>query len=271
MSPWLRNEHCIVLYPDHVVLISIRREFSRAGLARKTTATEIKSGFLPGEPPWAGSLQAMESAVPGLSGKNSRATVILSNQYLRYLLLPKSDALSSEAEELAFARHEFREVYGDETDLWELRLAHDYPGKFMIASAVEQGLLAAIRKAFQAPGISLESIQPHLMAAMNGSRRDFFGKNGWLALVENGNLCLSYLENGRCSWLRSQRIGSDWRDELPQLLEREAIFAGMEEASRQIVLWAPEHEDDGAKASGPWQIKFSNRAGRLSARKRPPK
>ena len=99
------------------------------------------------------------------------ATLILSNHFLRYVLVPWSDALSDAGGEIAFARHCFAQVYGKEAAAVgtapesRRRLAcRSWPAPWT------RRLLDAVRRCFQGAGVALKSVQPHLMAAYNGCR-----------------------------------------------------------------------------------------------------
>jgi len=101
-----------VLTPDHVLLVRIGRSIGWNGLRRRVLEKETipcASGDAQGnETPWAGALQVLETALAKQTGRKAFATVILSNHFMRYALLPWSDVPADEAEELAYARHAFR-------------------------------------------------------------------------------------------------------------------------------------------------------------------
>ena len=56
--------------------------------------------------------RTLETALPGYADGKTVATVILSNHFMRYTLVPWRDELSDAEEELAYARHCFTKVYG---------------------------------------------------------------------------------------------------------------------------------------------------------------
>ena len=104
---------------------------------------------------------------------------------------------------------------------------------------MDADLLDALRGVFERAGIALQSIQPHLMAAYNNFRDHLRKRSAWFALLEPGHLCLALLQQGRWPRVRSLRIGSEWRDELPRILEREAYLADNPAVPHEVYVWDP--------------------------------
>lgn len=257
MSLSLRDECRIVLRPDCVVLARLRHELTYRGVMSHTQAERV----VPCEPPadekmpWEGALKALEVVLPGFAGHRSYATVILSNHFMRYTLVPWSDALNDEAEEIAYARHSFGERYGSDAREWDLRIDPGRAGMPQLACAVDARLPESLRKLFGRQEVSLRSIQPHLMVAYNASHALLRGQSAWLALVERGNLCLALLQKGQWSWIRSMRIGPHWHNELPLLLNRETLVADIETCSDDVFLWIPDCQHASVVSEGRWRIR----------------
>ena len=253
MSALLHSGLQVLLCPDRVALQQVEHRLTRRGvqqvLKECTSVPAIVAGSeaeKTAEQPWGGALRALDIVLPTYpTGRRKlSATVILSNQFVRYAVVPWSDLLSDDAERLAFAQQCFREIYGDAADLWEPRLSPDRDGASQLASAVDQRLLEDLRTAFGRLGVSLVSIQPHLMTVFNGFPALLKKRSAWLALVEPGNLCLAVLHRGEWARSRSFRIGPDWQAELLMILEREAYLVNADEQARDVFLWAPQSEAD---------------------------
>ena len=220
MSPWLRKELRVILGPEQVMLLPL------GGVRRRLQEPLV--GSVEGAPaaqPWRAALLALETALPAAAAKGkTTATVVLSNQFLRYALVPWQAGLADAQEDLSYARHCFAKVYGKAALQWEVRLSHQAPGRPRLASGVDAELLEGLRSIFAATGSALQSIQPHLMTAFNDARGLLRGRNAWLALLEPGHLCLALLRDGLWASVRSMRMDSAWRRELPTILEREAFL-----------------------------------------------
>jgi hypothetical protein len=237
VSPWPHNELRVILCPDGVTLQPVRRALTVRGIRRTIDASQ----FVPVEgaaaiQPWRPALLALEAALPGVAKRRTAATVILSNQFLRYLLVPWQAALANAQEDLSYTRHCFTKVYGKAALQWEVRLSHQAPEKPRLAGGVDAELIEGLRSVFARQGIELRSIQPHLMAAFNGARRRLRHRSAWLALVEPSHLCLALLREGHWSRVRSQRIDSTSRQELPRIIEREAFLADDSAVPRDVYI-----------------------------------
>ena len=246
MSLLSLSELCIVIYPEQLVLLNVTGNRTLRGLKRHVHARTRIPCEAAGDDdmPWSGAIRTLATSLPRLARRNMKVTVILSNQFMHYVLVPWCDKLSGKNEEMVYARHCFGEVYGDAADAWELRLSPDRAGVPALASAVDKKLLDELRGLLVHAGVDIKSIQPHLMAAHNIFHASLHGRSAWLALLEPGNLCLVMLHKGQWTWIRKMRIGEAWHEELPMILEREECLAGTEAAVNEVLLWTP-HLHDG--------------------------
>lgn len=235
MSLWSHRELRVVICPDQVALLQVQRTQTLRGVRRTVhDAYSVPCDREAGAQPWRAALQALEAALPGYTGGKSAATVILSNHFMRYALVPWHAELADAGEELSFSRHCFARMYGEVAGQWDVRLSQEEPEAPRLASAVDTELLDALRGVFDGAGIALKSIQPHLMAAFNGFKGQLRLRSAWFALLEPGHLCLALLHHGHWVWVRNLRIGSTWREDLPLILEREACLADSPEVPHEV-------------------------------------
>lgn len=255
MSPLRTRTLLVELAPDQVNLA-----FSERRLTLRGPRTAVSREWLPAASagpdaaPWRGAVQALEQALAILAVRPARARVVLSSRLVRYALVPWSDALGGADEEAAFARHCFERVYGDAAAEWELRVSDEPDGAPRLACAVDAALPGALRDAFAAAGVWLESIQPALMAVCNTHRRRLRGRHAWLVLIEPGSLCLALRGRGRWVRVRNVRIGPGWRAELAQVLAREAYLVEPDAAARDVFLWACGLSDVALPEDARWQF-----------------
>lgn len=256
MSLSLRDELRVVLLPDQVLLVRLGRKLTFHGMAyrvleKKSLPCAADTGS---DDLWSAAIDALEKELPGLAQNTACATVILSNHFMRYAMIPWSEALSNEAEELAYAKHCFNQIYGSAAETWELRLSQDSAGAPQLASAVDIRLMEALRAMFAKANVTLKSVQPYLMTAYNNCRNSLQKQDAWFVLYEAGNLCITLLQQGRCRNVRMLKTGSDWRDTLPMILEREALLADLEAETDKVFLWSPEQKVTALQESGRWKI-----------------
>lgn len=168
-----------------------------------------------------------------------RVTVVLSNHYVRYALLPPSKALRSEADWLAYAQHLFEATYGAAARAWEIQVS----GR--VAAAVDAALLEELRTI-----PTLGSVQPYFMAAFNARRKHLRTSSAWFVVQEPGRLALALLCDGQWKLIRTRRIEADWAKALEDLLEREAAAAQAPECPLAIVCT----EDEPPSRAGRYEL-----------------
>ena len=160
----------------------------------------VRDEVLPCDPalgpqPWQGAVAALK-LLP--IERKCEVTVELSNHFVRYALVPWSDALSSAAEEEAYARHQFARIHGERARSWAVRASEARRGAARLASAVDQALIDAIRSCFPPRGKSrLVSVQPALMSVFNRSRGAVPRSGAWLALAEPERACVALHMRGQ--------------------------------------------------------------------------
>jgi hypothetical protein len=191
-------------------------------------------------PLWQAPATALAPLLAEPEWRHARAELVLSNHFVRYAIVPWRDDLGSEAERRAFMRHCFARIYGAPAETWELRVSEMRYGVAAVASAVEPGLLAALRSASGPAALRLVSIDPLLAAAFNRARRQIVAGRYWFAVAEPGRLCSAYIEEGVWRRLRCQPLDADWQHALPRLLTRERLLAGDAAAEASLYLCAPQ-------------------------------
>ncbi|MDE3011253.1 MAG: hypothetical protein KGI67_10235 [Pseudomonadota bacterium] len=177
---------------------------------------------------WEAPLATLRTALPRFARRGEALTVVLSNHYSHYILLPALPSLSSSEEDDAYARHTFREVYGEAASAWTVRVSGDSPKVARVASAIEDSLLDALQRAARDAGVRLESVQPFLMTAYNAFHSELARRTAWFALYEPGRVCISLCSRGGLHSVRGCPAGDAWRTELPLLLDREARLQELE-------------------------------------------
>jgi hypothetical protein len=189
--------------------------------------------------PWQGAIRVLQN----LDLPYAKATVILSNHFVRYALVPWSEALVGEAEEAAYVRHHFMRIHGERAKAWSFRATPAPSGAPRLCSAIDTNLLSALKESFSKKK-KLVSVQPYLMAAFNRWRGAVPATGAWLALVEPERACVGLHAKGR--WQSVQNARGEWL----ALLERERHrIAG--EVPRLVLL----HSEHAVAGEAPgWQL-----------------
>ncbi len=244
MSRLLPDQVRIILHPTQVILLRIARGRARRIIDKCIVPCRPRNN---GNPPWHYALLALEEALPAFCTRKCEVTVVLSNHFVRYSLVRNSEQVSTIDEEQALVRHHFARIYGAAASQWNLSISRtEHPGKPRIACAVDQELIAALRALFPSKKSVLRSIQPYLMAAFN-QYRDQFQSSSWLALVEDGILCLARLEDSNWQSIKCIKIDNNWRRDLAIQLDREEFLSGdaVTLAGKRIpvIVFAPEYPE----------------------------
>lgn len=227
MSPLWRDELRVGLCPDRLVL-------ARSVIATDEPVRRLRS--LAGE------------------NKDANLTVILSNHFVRYALLPWSAELRGESEWLAYAQHSFTRTYGAAAAGWRIRLCPTGRRKPWIACAADAALLDSLDELRAGRGAArLVSVQPYLMSAFNARRGTLGVGDAWFVLQERGRLTLGLILQGIWAQIRTRNVQAGWREALPDLIEREHA-ASKAPACEQIVLCSEEGLGEGPAKLGRFPI-----------------
>jgi hypothetical protein len=191
-----------------------------------------------GGEPWQAAVATLPALATDLKDLRCDVTVVLSNHFVRYALVAASETLKGGDEEAAYARYCFAKVHGDRAKAWEVRLSGPDGRSPRVASAIDSGLLAAIRACFPAGGEArLASVQPYLMAAFNRSEARKGKHSGWLLLVEPQRACLACVDGGQWTTVRSVKGDYGAPERWAELLDRERYVAGA--AQNDVTVHAP--------------------------------
>ena len=222
MSPSWNETLRVSLSPDRVGLVRLDRQ-KHLLEARVVECRLPEAGKLTWEP----ALEAFREGLAALNKKASNISVVLSNHFVRYTLVPWVEQIKGEEEKLAHTRNCFEQVYGSAASTWDIRLSNGSEGETQVACAVDTGLLSALDKATASAGLKLRSVQPYLMTAFNHWRQKLDGPLVWFLLAEQGRMCLSTLTDGKWSELQNLYAGPGWTKELPTILSRQRRLGGL--------------------------------------------
>ena len=226
----------IALAPDSLALLRVSSGVRPRVIEKRTIACDPAFGAQP----WHGAAAALGKFAEEARDANAEVTVVLSNHFVRFILVPWSEGLGNTAEQTAFVRYCFAKVHGERSKDWDLRLSPTPAGSARIASAVDSSLVQAVRAAFPAAArAKLVSLQPYLMSAFNRWRKDVKGERAWFLLVEPQRACLARIESGRWSAVRNARGNFDEPGQWAGLLDRERHRVGGDDASEGVYVHAP--------------------------------
>ncbi|MBI3902530.1 MAG: hypothetical protein HY306_06250 [Nitrosomonadales bacterium] len=255
MSLLTKNELRVVLCHNQLQLVHVSGRLTLKGWAYQVLDKQIHSFGADPDMPWSMGVNKLETVLSGLDIQPESASIVLSDYFLRYAIVDADPTLHGEAEQIAYVKYRFGELYGESADSWELRLDQEYPGAPFFVSSVEGQLIADLRETFAQAHVRLQSIQPCLMRMYNQCRAEFKNRDAWFILFEHDSLCMVWLKNGRPNSVRKIRVADDWLQKLPEIIERETCLSGLDTEAKEVFLWSFDQLDwDMRQSGGRWKF-----------------
>lgn len=245
-----QNTLLITLSPEHITLNLLKRSMWRDEYKQALTlpcVTNTDDDLIK-------CLAMLENNLKKAPWNSARVTVVLSNHFVRYMLIPWSDMLLHPKEQQAYLQHLFNETYGDTAANHALRLSPAAPGKERIASALDKKLLQQVRSTVSNAGLPLDSIQPWLMYCFNLYRNQMPDAGGWFVSVEHGMLAIIGVANGAWRLVHTLRCGTLWQQALHAALNR-FYLSGEAKAIPKNLYWCSNDTQHHVSAfNSEWQL-----------------
>ena len=195
---------------------------------------------------WDTLIAALETLLDQPSWTARDLTFVLSSHYVHYAVIPGGKGLAT-AELNELARLFFRNIYGELSNDWEIRVSPSGE-QSTIASAVPRAFLKELHDICDGRG-RLRSIQPALMAVFNRARGMIEQKTTMLALVESGRISLASIKNGQWESVISRAARSSM---LSQLLSDQSELNGRTPGG---ILWLSDlTREVQLPADSPWRV-----------------
>lgn len=210
----------LLLAPDAVQAVHTR------GWDARLVALE-RSPVAPSAEPrdWSACLSACAELL-GKVAPRSSVRVVLSDRLVRYMPLAWNADIQGAQEELALARIEFEETYGENSALdWSLAISHEKPGINRLLSAMPLALLEGLQQLCIRQKVRLTSVRPSLIAVMHGLRRQL-GPQGWFVHLDDARLTMLHWDQTGCRWVATGRCEAGSVDGAVTALRREMMISG---------------------------------------------
>ncbi len=177
--------------------------------------------------PWTAACAALSELMSEQMRRGVRLSVILSDRFARYQMLPWQPGIASRAECRAFAMHSFQSVYGDAVKTWRVKIELVSPGRPSLACAVDSDLIEALRVVAAANSSRLVEVRPNFVRLFGQRRQALRGENLWFGAVESHHISLGVLAGGNWQAIRNEAAAAGWMAALPGLVRR--IQVGLNE------------------------------------------
>jgi hypothetical protein len=221
-SRWLHRQLRIAIHPDRLCIGRVANE--RRDRIADPRVIPLRTGAWP----WEAAILALRHVIDDFARPDVSARVSLSSHFVRYAVVPWRDEVNGMVEQVAFARHCFRSLYGPDAEHWEVRVSDDGYRRNAIASAVDREWVLGLEAVFRDCRISQVSIQPWFMTACNRHRADLKRfRSGCVAVIETGRAALGIFDRFGWHSLAVRRLDSADPATLAPVLSQELLSAGL--------------------------------------------
>lgn len=183
------------------------------------------------------------------------AEILLSESFVRHVLLPWSPLVYGKSERAALLQACFADAYGDSSLDWLLVADRGEYEAAAPASGVERSLLNRIAAILASRRIRLRSVTPFFSAVFNRYSPGSAPRPTVLAAGDSEWTTLATFVDGRWNSLRSIRLTGE-PEELRAALTREALLQGLPKDARKLLcvpIDVPKREVDGSiELLQPW-------------------
>lgn len=208
------------------VRIARRGLLSRAGSEQVQFVGEADRSRATSSEPWVGAVQCLARALTAAGRSGAAVEAVLSDQFVRYALVPWNRDLVSDAERRAFAAASFKQLFGAMADSWQVTVDEQPAGKASFACAVDRGLLDAVRALCKANRLRLRGVQPLFAQRFNRNRHRITPPTCWVGSLDAGRLTLALRSDGSWSGIRAVRTAEYSTAELATVLRQESAALG---------------------------------------------
>ncbi len=237
MSRLWRDQIQVFLAPERVNLVRFSRGFKPVQTAKVTESCK----HIQGANAWQSVLQQLDKNLVDAAG--TELTITLSNHFIRYVTLPPQTEITTPEEVKSYATFRMREIYAERADSWMLSVSEWSPISGAICAAIPRDLMVRLEELAVKYQFKLKEIEPYLASVYDRWQKQLKGNKTYLAVLENGRICLAILINGIWHSIRNQRILQCAADELLAALDQETILSGNKDKVELVHLFAPEHSE----------------------------
>lgn len=157
--------------------------------------------------------------------KNQRVKIILSNDLVRFCVLPWQSKVTSSEDWLAIAQQVFRQQFGAAANEWRIVVSFAKYGETMLAAAIDNSLYTQLENCAKQVGFTMDSIQPLLAVLLNQAAFNHTKSYSWALVAEPQRVLLCQF-NQQLQWqnvlVESPPAGLEYQ-RADQLIKRSLI------------------------------------------------
>lgn len=220
MSLFRNEQLTIALCPEQVAIL-------KSGRGQQITVDELHVSTVPdaGRALWRGSVAALADWSQGNPQQRRPATLILSNRFVRFALLPWATNAQGESASLALATACLESQYGDMSG-WTVRIDDGRNGQARLVCAMDTALLDTLQSALAKHPCA--RVEPYFVTCWNRWHKTVQNSDALFAVSESGATVIASIKNDRWQSLRALS-GQQNGIGLINALARESLLQGFAE------------------------------------------
>lgn len=219
----------IVMSDDEIEVFQFQRQWLPGGRMQMLSHQRYA---LPGDDqailPPASMWQVLHDILAPLAGQRWHVVVVLSNQYVRWLVLPWQAEIRSQADKQAYYRHGLQQAFGSEMHDWHIRAQVTAYGQPALVNALPAALIDTLQAVLAEHRLLPGVIAPAWMLSANQTlhmlRQQGLPPSGWVICRESGSLTMACLVQGEWQHIRQVPVNAQWQQTLHHLLLREQVM-----------------------------------------------
>ena len=221
MSP-LWSERLVVGFWPHGVTIGDATAKRTAGVNR----TYWRNPQDQEEISWRASLDTLTHWIAGRTPKSVLVNIVISDHFVRHVVLPWSPELTEEQEWLALARARIDLTWGNAEE-FELRIDRLRYKSSCLTCAMDRDLRTHLFALERHPGFKVSSIQPNFTATFNSLATGIGNTATLVVIPERHSVTIGALEGSSWRHVRTQPIVRNDASDIERLVDRERMLLGL--------------------------------------------
>lgn len=190
---------------------------------------------------WRPCLDQLISQLKSLKAGNATVKLVLANEFLQYLLIPRAGLRNQDIHNQLILKHYFSTAFGKNDIAWDFAADQgtSSASPWVLATAIESSLISAIRTEIPGAGFNLSSVQPAFAVGVNRWRKHLQSGLQWLVMVDFDSACISIFRDGHC--IHIKRLSGFLLNpkNLIDVLHREKVLADIDSKIDDVLLYSP--------------------------------
>jgi hypothetical protein len=223
--PFRSDRLTVALCPNEAALRLIRRNGKKPGVETQSRNFDWPTAA----PLWKNVLSELTDLLcqPPSGVSRAKATLILSNCFIRFALLPWTESAQGITESQALALAYFESRYGD-MDGWTIQADEGSCGAPRLACAIETSLIEALKVLYDARKITCSRLEPYFVTCWNHWQSKLGNSDALFVVLESGVTVIATLKQGLWHSVRTQGGIAD-QESLTSIISRESLLQGFVE------------------------------------------